>query len=273
MRLLLSLWMLLITPSVYGQKAVSKEIEDTHEREISVDIRVKLSKPISESRWKSCFPQRDSHFPEAWTAKLEEKIFGDKELGDLKECKVTSCAFRYRPDERAELHNIKTEVELKKKVLEFYKNRASGRVLPYAHEEEFRIQKSNEAFDFCKSEDVDQLLKTRDHPKAITLIKVDQGEKRMRPTTRLVRGLAYPSGKSWCWAEALVFSNHYDLDRVELWEASNAELRLVVRERLDFLHSWWRRMRKGEIQNVLEKWAIDEVNELFACVTKNSPPQ
>ncbi len=267
----LSFFLLLGSQAICAQTPVSKEIGETHEREIAVDIRTILSKPISEDVWKNCLPQKGTGFPNAWNAALEDKIFAKKELPDTKECKVTSCAFRYRPDERADLQKAKTDAAIKKKVLEFYTDRAKGRVQPYAHEEEFRIQKGEGAFDFCKSSDFDQLLKERNHSKAVTLIKVDLGKKSMRPTTRLTRGLSFSSGKSLCWAEALLFSNHYDLDRIELWEASPQELRFVIRERLDFLHSWWRRARKKEITEVLEAWAIDETNRVLACMTKSSP--
>lgn len=266
-----AMFLLLVAPTIQAQKPVAKEINSTHEREIAIDIRVQLSKPISESSWKACLPKQGYSFPSAWTSKLEERIFAEDEMEDTKDCKVTSCAFRYRPDERAELSKTKSESEIKKKIFEFYSQRAGGRVLPYAHEEEFRIASSDSTFEFCKSADLEQLLKNRTHPRAVTLIKVDKFDKRMRPTTRLTRGISYRSHKSLCWAEALVFANHYDLDRVEIWEASNAELRLVVRGRLDFFHSWWRRLRKGEIQEVLERWGIAETSAVLACLL-NRPP-
>ncbi len=263
------LWTSVVAAENLPTPVLHKKSKAIHERELVADVRLSLGSKLSAKKFSSCVPRSGKNFPEKLNKNLEKQIFTEKEMADLKKCKVNECAFRFRQDERAIIHQAKSEDEIKKAFFSFYQERLRDRVTPYSHEAEHRMTSSQEAFDFCSSKEFDRLLKDRKHPQAKNLLQVERYDDRMRPTTRLNRGLFFtgPESRS-CFAEVLVFSNHYDLDRVEVWSIDQKELRLFVRQRIDFLNSWWRRLRKGDLEEVLQKWAQEEMLEMLSCLSE-----
>jgi hypothetical protein len=260
------MWLILMSLLAVS-KPQALDIKELHEREVAVSLKTSLNRTASPSAIKKCLPSRAKEFPSSWSTELDALVFTKKEMKDLKDCRVSDCAFRFRQDERAEINRAKSEDEIKKLVHRFFSDRRKSQVEPYAHELELRIQNSETAFDFCQSPEFDKLLQNRSHPRARDLFEVFQYDDRMRPTARMSRGLSFEDKKKWtCWSEALVFSTHYEVDRVELWGIKNEELRLSVRQRLDFLHSWWRRLRKNELREPLQNWARDEIQIVANCL-------
>lgn len=255
----------------------SASVQELHEREIAIELSVLLPKTYSDAKLNACIGKSFQDFPQEFKGSLADAIFTKKELEDLKDCEVTDCAFRFRPDERAELERLKDSTAIQKKVYEFYAQRARDRVLPYSWESEFRLDSTDKGFPFCQHPDFSELLKNRKHKNAQNKIQVVRGtDKRMRPTTRLSRSLRY-TGKAGeiCYADVLLFSNHYDLDRIEVWGVAPADpkkprhLRLLVRQRIDFLNSWWRRLRKGDLRDALEGWGKKEVLDTLQCLERS----
>jgi hypothetical protein len=252
-----------------GSSAQSVSITELHDREIAVLYRMELLKTPHTSQLKKCLASRGQEFPKNFSGLWDKQIFTSKEFGDLKACEISDCAFRFRADERSEIQKAKSDQQIKDLVYRFYEDRLKGRVEPYAHEAHLRIQESSASFEFCASPSLDQLLTERSPNPAQTVFEVVQYDTRMRPTARMSRILSFNTAQgAACWSKALLFSNHYEVDRVEVWRLQKNELRLSVRQRIDFLHSWWRRLRKGELREPLHQWAGDEIKAVAQCLQK-----
>lgn len=265
---LMSLWLVTASPVQDAPSLV--EISPLVDREIAVLVEVDL-KAAPKKDFSSCVPRESISFPKVLTTSLSEKIFTKKELSDFKACKPDSCKHNFLDQEIEWLikSGLKSDEDYKNKFFSFYKNRVERKTPILLQESRWKISSAVKPISFCEGAQADSILNQRPLPKANFRLSVVQYDSKMRPTTRLLQGIFFQDSKnkSLCFIESLLFSNHYDLDRIEAWELnSKNELRLLVRHRIDLLSTWFRRLQKPRLQKSLEKAALSEVLAAKNCL-------
>lgn len=251
-----------------SQEAQVKSLQVLHEQEIAVIAESNQSIPNASKNWKACIPQESQKFPDTLSKELSEKIFSPKEFKDLKACKPGACKHNFLPYEIELLAKINDENKLKEQFFRFYQNRVSGLTPIDPRNQNLKFSTVKDLAPFCIIEDLNQLIQKRPLAHAEYRLSHVQYDTRMRPTTRLVQAITFKTKDGWtCHAEALIFSNHYDLDRIEIWGLDpNAKLHLVIRHRIDLLNSWWRRLQKSKLQDALELAASRQMKSALQCL-------
>lgn len=265
----------------YWKVRSSTEIEELSDHEIAGEVWVDYKGKIKKEEFFACLPRESKKFPKDFAAFLKEfgeKIFIEKEFEDLKACKPGDCKFNFKPDEQARIKKARAQNKpddtFKQIYFRYFQNRAKGKTELSEKKTSFFIRSSEKAFNFCKSKELDQLLQSRPDPKQEFRLANVRYSTRMRPTTRLTQTRAYSvSPNKHCFAEALIFSDHYDVEKIDIWrmhqkEAQEGEIRLVVRHRLDFLTTFWRRLQKGGLRKALIRESTDDIQELVDCINK-----
>lgn len=242
-----------------------KDLEEWHDFEIASAGRVQVSELVNP--FLSCVPQESQPFPTLWPQSLTDSIFRPKELRDLMGCHSQKCLFNFLPAEVAELEKASSENERKRLYRRFYEDRAAGRTGLDPRKERNFIRKA-EGWGACSSQELEDLLKRRplqDRGYRLSHVHYDE---RMRPTTRLLQSATYRVGDTECYAEALLFADHYDVDRVEVWSRNKRtkELRLEVRHRIDLLNTWVRRLNKNAFRRELRELVENQVKAAKACI-------
>jgi len=265
---LMSLWLVGAPQSQDAPRLV--EISPLVDREIAVLVEVDL-KTTPKKAFSSCVPRESLLFPKGLTTKLSEKIFTKKELSDFKACKPGSCKHNFLDEEIEQLikSEPKSDEDYKNSFFTFYENRVKQKTPILLQESRWKISSDAKPISFCEGAQADAILNQRPTPKANFRLSVVQYDPKMRPTTRLLQGIFFQDSKnkSACFIESLLFSNHYDLDRIEAWELnSENKLKLLVRHRIDLLSTWFRRLQKPTLQKSLEKAALSEVLEAKNCL-------
>ena len=265
---LMSLWLVGASQSQDAPNMV--EISPLVDREIAVLVEVDL-KTTPKKAFSSCVPRESILFPKALAASLSEKIFTKKELSDFKACKPGSCKHNFL-DKEIELFiksDTRSDEDYKDKFFLFYENRVKQKTPILLQDSNWKISSAAKPLTFCEGAQADAILNQRPAPKANFRLSVVQYDPKMRPTTRLLQGVFFQDSKtkSSCFLESLLFSNHYDLDRIEAWELnSENKLKLLVRHRIDLLSTWFRRLQKPKLQKSLETAAIEEVLAARNCL-------
>ena len=254
--------------SVFAKQRVEVEkIKVLHEREVAARGSFKLKKTPSLTDWKACIPQESVKFPTAFSQEQQEAIFSGKEFEDLKNCTPNECAFNFLPYEKEFLARLESDEDYKNAFYDFYANRVKGRTPLDPLRTPFFIRSSDEAFRYCSSSKLSDLLDNRPLKIGYRLALAQYGDK-MRPTTRLVQGVHYKTEDIHCYAEALIFSNHYDLDRVDVWSLHKDRVVLEARDRIDFLRTWVRRLQKGKLQKVIEEVVERDLKAAQNCLSE-----
>lgn len=246
------------------------KIKALHDREIAARGELELANSVTKASFSACIPRESKPFSKEVAPALSEKIFSKKALADWMRCNQKDCAFNFLPNEIATLEKFKTEDERKKMYFRFYKDRTEGKTPLDPGRTRFFIKSNHKAFDFCHEAALEKLLDKRPLIEAFRLSFVQYSDQ-MRPTARLTQGAYYPQGAGFCYAEALIFSDHYDDDRVEVWKAEPLEkggtkLRLQVRHRIDLLSTWVRRLNINAFQRELESVIQKQMKEAAECL-------
>jgi len=260
-----------------------KEIKELHEREIAADGRMRFSGHLPNKLFLACSPRESRPYQESWDADLLEKVFDAQATKDLMNCGAKSCAFNFLPEELSILSDLKGKEERFAAYQKFYSNRAHLKTRIDDKRSPYFIRSQDEAFDFCQSQAMDDLLDHRPLKQIPFRLSHVHYNPRSRQTTRLVQGLSYPlkaKKDGVCYAEALIFSDHYDLERVEVWKMERiredqkdyTEVQLQIRHRIDLLSTWFRRLNKGALRDELKNLVRSQLQEVANCVSGRPLP-
>lgn len=244
-----------------------KTISELHVQEIAIEGSF-LLKEKTGSSFTSCIPQESKVFTGEFPEEIQKSIFRPSELNALMKCSHHNCAFNFLFPELQSLEALKTEEERKKAYLQFFKNRMIGKTVPFAPQTTLWIRSQEKAFSFCDSSEFSKLLDERPLKKYPYRFQHAQYQSRMRPTTRLTQGLFFENNT--CYAEVLIFSDHYDGERVEIWQAKSVpeglKIRVQIRHRLDFLTSWFRRLNKSSLRDALKEQIKKQLDQVKNCL-------
>lgn len=247
----------------------TSRIEPLHDQEVAARGRITLDQQPSSARFAQCVPQESKPFKGVFSSYDEEFFFTKKERDDLMECSSKRCAFNFLPPEVIELEKITTLEGRKAFFKNAYQKRLDFKYGPDPKRSPLFIRYRDRAFERCgEGSALQDLLNNRplrDLPFRLTLAKYNRN---MRPTTRLSQGAFWTNKAGICYAEALVFSNHYDVDRVEVWSLQGQELQLEVRHRIDLLNSWLRRLNKEHFIKETELIVDKQINDAKQCLQK-----
>ncbi len=249
-----------------------REFGELHDQELAAKGTIKLSKKPTSSRWKKCIPVESIEFPTMIPPDWLESIFSKKEKTDFLNCRVGKCAFNFSSSEIEALQKMKTEEEKLKAFYEFYKNRIKGNPPPSPDRAALFLRGKDNAFEDCLTKDFGSLLDERPHERFSKRLSHIHYSSEMRPTTRLLQGHRYEVDTYLCYAEALIFSNHYDSERVEVWSlqknGEHPELKLQVRNRIDLLNTWFRRLNKHKLRRELENQMEAQIQKAAQCLNE-----
>jgi len=254
-----------------------QKIEELNEREIAAAASFQIKSPKSWNELKNCLAVDSQKFPNKLSPELEQKIFTKKELADLMMCGPKDCAFNFLPYELELLEKFKTENQRKEAYFKFFQNRINGLTPMDPTKADLIIRSSENSFPICNSPILDKFLSKRPQGKTDFRLSQVKYDDRMRPTTRLLQSLAFMKSPSqYCYAEALIFSDHYDAERIELWsinkQVDTYEITLMIRNRIDFLNSWFRRLQKASLRKALEKLVQEQSQNTLQCITAGNSP-
>lgn len=247
-----------------------KRLEPLRDDEVAVEASVVLPDDIEIKRFSACVPQESIPFDGKVPAEWETKIFESKALQDMAKCSASDCAFNLLPTEIHSLTLLKNDTDRKNFYLDALQNRIHFKLgIDPARRPHF-ITSKDKGFSPCgEGEVIESLLNTRplrDLPFRLSHAKYN---KKMRPTTRLTQGVFWSPKKGEtdriCYAEALIFSDHYDVDRVEVWSLQGRTLTLQIRNRLDLLNTWLRRLNKEKFWKEATSVAENQIKGALEC--------
>jgi len=239
-----------------------------HDHEVAARAIISNTDDLTVDQFKSCSPQESIPFPNELTADLREQIFIPREMRDLRSCRPDSCAFNFHTDERKKIAAGSSNEDVQNLFFQFFQNRVAGKKGISDKKRRFFITDAEKAFSICHSDSLNSLLADRplkDWPYRLSNVRY---ESQMRPTTRLTQGKHLKINSEHCFLEGLIFSDHYDVELIKLWSFKPEEknLTIEIRYRLDFLHTWFRRLQKPRIQSALERVLREEVDSFYSCV-------
>lgn len=254
--------------SLVNAKVDAEFLDETHDREIAVRATIHVRAAVNEKSFSRCVPRESRAFPFDLPGDLKEKIFISSELKDLMKCSPQDCAFNFNPQELEQLEKKSNPQERQELYWNFFTNRVLGKTKPEASP--FRIGSQNARLSSCQNADLNKLLDQRPLPKAFWRLSHVRYSAKMRPTTRLLQGLPYRDASNLCYAEALIFSDHYDNDRIEVWtwapEDGGSLLQVEVRHRVDLLNTWIRRLNKQSLRDELKKALTEQIQSASDCL-------
>lgn len=252
-----------------------EKIDELNPREIAVKGSIDIKAEVSFEKFKSCIPRESFAFPESLGQELEKRIFLESELEDLMSCSTEKCAFNFLPYELEFLSKLKSPEKRKAAYFNFFKNRTRGLTPMNPRNDDLLIRSKDNAFDFCEGKELVELLDKRPLKNVAYRMSQVRYDTRMRPTTRLLQGQYFTATQNnFCFAEAFIFSDHYDADRIEVWQLAKnsgtktSSLKLQIRHRIDFLHTWFRRLQKGGLRDKLAEVSKSQLIEASECLKR-----
>jgi hypothetical protein len=259
-------------------KVSMKNTQEWHDHEIAAAGEIEIGSTFTQAELSACATQESIPFTKQLPKKWTEAIFQKSELSDLEECKPGSCAFNFLPYEIQFLSKLPSTGEKKNAFLQFYKDRVQGKTPVDPRRSWMFIRSKDQKFSFCSSKPLHKLLDQRPIKTKDFRLAFANYDSRMRPTLRLLQSAEYASEDGWkCYAEALIFSDHYDGERVDLWglqtKDGKSTLRLEIRNRMDFLHSWWRRLKKGSLRDRIKSVVAAQLEAAGNCLKERSKGQ
>lgn len=266
-----------IAYSAQASEAINAlSIEEQHDKEIAASAELVIPKVFQLSDLKKCIPVESRPFDGSFSLTDQKKLFSGKELEDLMKCNLENCAFNFLPYEKRYLQTLDSKEKKSQALMNFLADRIKGRTPVDPSRSPQFIRQSEKTFPDCHSDQLDQLLQKRLNPTLDYRIQVSQYDKRMRPTVRLVQGEWFTTPKKlFCYAEALGFSTHYDDDRVEVWSFETKEnqtiIHLSIRNRIDFLRTWFRRLQKPRLRDQLKDVITQDLNAAASCLNPLKP--
>lgn len=188
------------------------------------------------------------------------------------ECRPDRCAYNFLPHEVEALSRLKNAEDRKRAYWEFFKNRVSRKTGLQENRTRFHIKSAHNLIEDCQSPGLASVLDNRMTKDTQFRLTHVQYQSQMRPTTRLLQsGYFQTPEKTYCFAEALIFSDHYDDDRVEVWSLKKTEagstLKVQVRHRIDILNTWVRRIQAKEgLAQELDKVLERQIRDAASCL-------
>ena len=271
------------TPSPEASKKSQLSIKvdrlnELHDQEIASSAEIVLPFSPTHKDFLSCVPRESIAYPKALPTDWFDKIFTQDEMFDLMKCSDSSCAFNFTPLELKQFESLKTPGERQTLFLKFYDDRVKGLMGIDPRKSAIFIRSKDNAFSECgTAPELSKLLNQRPIRDFDWRLSVSKYSKNMRPTTRLLQGVSYQQDGSFCYGEALVFSNHYDVDRVEVWSLTRGtgwpRLKLQLRHRIDLLNSWARRLSKEKFRKEADEVVESDLTEAFKCLEEASKPK
>jgi len=266
----------LLWTSGVSAKSTVFDLNELVDREIAAGARVSIKSSLSRSelqqRFRSCVPLESKPYTGIWDSSLDERVFTSKEVADLMKCDSQHCAFNFLPEEISQLAPAKSEADRIRLFKEFYQTRYLRKTGLAAERAEHLTKSSDNPFDSCKSSKLNQLIDNRPSADWPMRLGVAHYNPRMRPTTRLLQGDFFQADNGdLCFADVFIYSNHYDLDRLELWRLTEQApgqwiLELQIRHRIDLLNTWFRRLNKGALRDELRFLVEDQARQASTCL-------
>lgn len=243
-----------------------------HDHELAAYAEITELENLSWQSFQKCSPQESQLFPKDLSAERKEEIFIAREMRDLKSCKAQDCAFNFTAEERDQIGALESDEEIQKTFFEFYKSRVEKPRELHPLIEKFKISKVEPALSVCQGPELKALVEKRplkDWPYRLASVRY---ESQMRPTTRLTQGKHFKENGNFCFAEALIFSNHYDVELLKVWryQPEEKQLRVELRYRVDFLSTWFRRLQKPRLQAAIEEVLTEEMESFKNCVNSGA---
>jgi hypothetical protein len=268
-RILLVFTFCLGTSSTFSKDIRTGNLGSLHDHELAAYGEIRGLEGLTPEKFRQCSPQESIPFPKEIPADWLESIFIPREMRDLKSCKPDSCAFNFTPEEREQIGKLSSNEEIQQKFFEFYQARVAkpGELHPLI--QRFKITDAKASFsEACQSPELKTLITERPLKNWPFRFSSVRYESQMRPTTRLTQGKHFKANQTHCFAEALIFSNHYDAELIKVWafDPSTTSVRVEIRHRIDFLSTWFRRLQKPKLQAALERVLGEELAAFQACV-------
>jgi hypothetical protein len=255
-------------------KITVDRMNQAEDREIASKAEAELSQNFSTAKFDACVPRESVAWTEALSPDLKNRIFAKEPMKALMNCRPGDCAFNFLPVEVEKLAASKTPEEKQRLYWEFYKNRVARKTGLQENRVRFHIKSKDHLIEDCESPGLASVLDERMAKDAHFRITQIQYQSQMRPTTRLLQSRYFQTpSKTNCYAEALIFSDHYDDDRVEVWSLKKSDkgsiLKVQVRHRIDILNTWYRRAQAKEgLAQELDKLLERQLKEAAACLLK-----
>ncbi len=246
-----------------------KIIDGIHPHEIAAVGSLKVSSKATKKSFLSCVPRESIPYKkEKELDELFSKAFALREREDLMECRMDKCAFNFLSVEKQVLQQLQSLEDRKKMFVKFYQNRVDRLTPVDSARAAYFIHSKDKAFEECEGNALHTVLDDRPMKKPEYRISISQYSEKMRPTTRLLQAASFePKPNTFCYVEALLFSDHYDEDRVEMWKLSGGELQLKIRHRIDMLNSKTRRfLNKGKLETELKHLIESQLDEAADCL-------
>jgi hypothetical protein len=246
-------------------------LSELNEKEVGATAELEIDHAMTDDDFKACVPRDSIAYPKTFSDDLQSEIFTKEEARGLDECAPNDCKFNFLSPEALALKNAK-DLDAKKALFKkFYDERTQGlKGVDPNRGNQFLRSKDKPFEGPCVGSDLDKLLNARPVRTMPFRLSIVKYEKRMRPTTRLLQGIYWNRNNAYCYGDALVFSDHYDIDRVQLWSAVKTDtgriLQLQFRSRIDLLNSWARRLNKEKFRREAKQIAFSEMDMVEACL-------
>ncbi len=259
--------LLLITSLVSVEVQRLKELDL---QEVGAEALVKIKEEEFRTyvkRFEACVPLESKPFKGKFSAEQSAALLDAKEVADLDDCKHDRCAFNFLKQELLELAALAKGAPRQNYLQDAYAKRSRYELGIDPQRSQLFLRGRDAAFGYCgESPSVERLLNQRPLKDTAFRLSTTKYHPKMRPTTRLSQGIYWKQGYASCYAEALIYSNHYDIDRVEVWSLTPDSFRLQMRHRVDLLNSWFRRLNKEKFRKQAESIVEDQIKEAVECL-------
>ncbi|MBN8556005.1 MAG: hypothetical protein J0L93_11210 [Deltaproteobacteria bacterium] len=266
----------LASAQIFAAEISIERMRENHDQEIATRGSFVWDGIVAEKTLKACIPQESIPFPQTLPKEWEAKIFDESPMEALMKCTRRDCAFNFSPKELAQLEKAKSPDERKKLYWEFYKRRVAHKEKTDDESARLFIRSKDKAFADCDGAEFHKLLDQRPVANPTYRLSHIQYNPRMRPTTRLLQGEWFSANGNLCYAESLLFSDHYDAERIEVWSVKTdpnkskpkTKIQLQIRHRVDLLNTWLRRLNKEGVRVELDDLIKSQLEQVGECFKK-----
>ncbi|MDB5038289.1 MAG: hypothetical protein JWQ35_1817 [Bacteriovoracaceae bacterium] len=256
-----------------ASKIKIEQLSELQDQEVGAFGEIALDFHPSEKQFLACVPRESFPLPKTFSEELVSKIFPKDQLSALKKCDTKDCKFNFLPAEVRDIEQASDLAERQKLFFKFYEQRTQGLKGIDPKRSALFVRSKNHGFEDCEGSEFQKLLNERplkNHPFRMSVVKYTD---KMQTTTRLLQGISWKNQNTFCSAEALIFSDHYDVDLVSVWslkrEGDHDVLKFQIRNRIDILNTWMRRqIAKEKFRKQARQVAFSQIAEVEACLQK-----
>jgi hypothetical protein len=246
------------------------QLSELHDQEVGAMAELSLDFAPSEKDFYACTPKSSIPFPPRFDELISQQIFTDEETHALMDCSPKDCKFNLLPQELIILDSLEDLGARKAALYRFYEERILGLKGIDPGRGALFIRSRDHGFEDCEGSELQKLLNERPIKGGEFRLQIVRYEKKMRPTARLNQRLFWKRNEVLCAAEALIFSDHYDVDWVQVWSLQKKDarhlLKVQLRNRIDLLTTWVRRLNKDKFRKRALQIAFQEISEVQACL-------